>query len=285
MCCLRGVSTLTGFGLAVEIGDWHRFTGCTIGAYLGLVPTESSSGAQRSQGSITKTGNTHARRLLVEAAWHHRKAYRPGLTMRARWDQAPAAARARGHEGNHRLHHRWEVFTGPEEAAGRRERRHRPGAGRLVLVAGRDGRLTVTSAHPSPGKVSGQVTLTETMTERTPTGPVPDRSPSRDDPGTTSCPVCLRCYTPDRPTAVLQHRLPQDRVPAPAPATRRRRSPSRPPGPAGRSPSTNAPTAGNDTWASNAARAAAPSPAGSASAANAHTVTGLWQFPTCSTRR
>ena len=75
------------------------------------MPTESSSGGQRSQGSITKTGNTHARRLLVEAAWHHRKAYRPGLTMRARWDQAPAAARARGHEGNQRLHHRWEVFT------------------------------------------------------------------------------------------------------------------------------------------------------------------------------
>src|SRR5450631_1594307 len=74
LCCLRGVSTLTGFGLAVEIGDWHRFTGSTIGAYLGLVPTESSSGGQRSQGSITKTGNTHARRLLVEAAWHHRKA-------------------------------------------------------------------------------------------------------------------------------------------------------------------------------------------------------------------
>jgi transposase len=111
LCCLRGVSTLTGFGLAVEIGDWKRFSGSSIGAYLGLVPTESSSGAQRSQGSITKTGNTHARRLLVEAAWHHRKAYRPGLTMQARWDQAPAAARARGHEGNHRLHHRWEVFT------------------------------------------------------------------------------------------------------------------------------------------------------------------------------
>ena len=140
LCCLRGVSTLTGFGLAVEIGDWQRFTGSTIGAYLGLVPTESSSGAQRSQGSITKTGNTHARRLLVEAAWHHRKAYRPGVTMRARWDQAPAAARARGHEGNHRLHHQ----------AGRRERRHRPGAGRLVLVAGRLGRLTRDQRAPHP---------------------------------------------------------------------------------------------------------------------------------------
>jgi transposase len=112
LCCLRGISTLTGFGLAVEIGDWHRFTGSTIGAYLGLVPTEHSSGASRSQGSITKTGNTHARRLLVEAAWHHRRDYRkPGITMRTRWEQAPPAARARGHEGNRRLHHRWQVFN------------------------------------------------------------------------------------------------------------------------------------------------------------------------------
>lgn len=61
--CLRGTSTLTAFGLAVEIGDWRRLTGRSIGAYLGLVPTESSSGASRSQGSITKTGNAHARRL------------------------------------------------------------------------------------------------------------------------------------------------------------------------------------------------------------------------------
>src|SRR6186997_3631341 len=109
--CLRGVSTLTGFGLAVEIGDWHRFTGSTIGAYLGLVPTESSSGGQRSQGSITKAGNTHARRLLVEAAWHHRRAYRPGKTMHDRWELAPPAARARGDAGNRRLHARWDRFT------------------------------------------------------------------------------------------------------------------------------------------------------------------------------
>ena len=110
--CLRGISTLTGFGLAVEIGDWHRFTGATIGAFLGLVPTEHSSGQSRSQGSITKTGNSHARRLLVEAAWHHRKAYRhPGQVMRTRWELAPAAARARGDDGNRRLHQRWETFT------------------------------------------------------------------------------------------------------------------------------------------------------------------------------
>ena len=111
LCCLRGIDTLTAFSLAVEIGDWDRFTGSSIGAYLGLVPSESSSGQSRSQGSITKTGNTHARRLLVEAAWHHRPAYRPGITLRRRWEQAPATARARAHAGNQRLNQRWQSFT------------------------------------------------------------------------------------------------------------------------------------------------------------------------------
>jgi transposase len=116
--CLRGISTLTAFGLAVEIGDWDRFTGSTIGAYLGLVPTEHSSGASRSQGSITKTGNTHARRLLVEAAWHHRRPYdNPSRLMRSRWDMASAEARTRGHAGNRRLHARWINYL---------ERRKRP---------------------------------------------------------------------------------------------------------------------------------------------------------------
>jgi len=110
--CLRGISTLTAFGLAVEIGDWHRLTGRSIGAYVGLVPTESSSGASRSQGGVTKTGNGHVRRLLVEAAWHHRQPYRtPGATMRRRWELAPPAAQARGHAGNRRLHDRWEMFN------------------------------------------------------------------------------------------------------------------------------------------------------------------------------
>lgn len=109
--CLRGISTLTAFGLAVEIGDWSRFTGNTIASFVGLVPSEHSSGASRVQGSITKTGNTHARRLLVEAAWHHRSAYRPGKTMHVRWELAPPAARARGDAGNRRLHQRWTTFN------------------------------------------------------------------------------------------------------------------------------------------------------------------------------
>ena len=108
--CLRGVSTLTGFALAVEIGDWHRFTGNSIASFVGLVPSEYSSGASRSQGPITKTGNTHVRRLLVEAARHHLPRYRVGKTMRQRWDLAPAAARLRGDHGNRRLHQRWVSF-------------------------------------------------------------------------------------------------------------------------------------------------------------------------------
>ncbi len=110
LCCLRGVSTLTGFALAVEIGDWHRLSGATIGAYLGLVPAEHSSGDKRTQGGITKTGNSHARRLLVEAAWHHKPAYRRGKTILDRWALAPAPVVARADAGNRRLHHRWVTF-------------------------------------------------------------------------------------------------------------------------------------------------------------------------------
>jgi transposase len=111
LCCLRGVSTLTGFALAVELGDWDRFTGANIGAYLGLVPSEHSSGDSRRQGGITKTGNTHVRRLLIEAAWHHKTRYTVGPVLQARWNQATPAARARGHAGNIRLHHQWVAYA------------------------------------------------------------------------------------------------------------------------------------------------------------------------------
>ena len=108
--CLRGVSTLTGFGLAVEIGNWHRLSGRSIGAYLGLVPTEHSSGTTRSQGSITKTGNGHARRLLIQAAWHHRPPNRISTELRRRQDAADPAARHRAQQANRRLHQRWVHF-------------------------------------------------------------------------------------------------------------------------------------------------------------------------------
>lgn len=123
--CLRGVSTFTSFALAVEIGDWNRFSGNMIGSFVGLVPSEYSSGSSRAQGPITKTGNTHVRRLLVEAAWHHRPRYHVGAVMPSRWDQAPAAARARGDEGNRRLHGRWVGFL---------ERRKRPVVANVAIA-------------------------------------------------------------------------------------------------------------------------------------------------------
>jgi transposase len=110
LSCLRGISTLTGLGPAVEIGDWSRFSPTTIGAYPGLVPSEDSTGESRSQGGVTKTGNSHVRRLLIEAAWHHRPPYRPSTMLQRRWSHAPAAVVAHAAKGNRRLHARWRSF-------------------------------------------------------------------------------------------------------------------------------------------------------------------------------
>jgi transposase len=89
LSCLRGVSTLTALALTVELGDWQRFDPARLGAFLGLVPSEQSSGEQRRQGPITKTGNGHARRLLVEAAWHRRRPLRPSLALAGRPPASP----------------------------------------------------------------------------------------------------------------------------------------------------------------------------------------------------
>ena len=110
LVCLRGVSVLTAFGLTVEIGDWQRFSGKTIGSYLGLTPDEDSTGERRSMGAITKAGNVHARRLLVEAAWQQRPRYRPSRQLDARRALPPPAVRQRADLANRRLHRRWQNF-------------------------------------------------------------------------------------------------------------------------------------------------------------------------------
>lgn len=77
--CFRGIDTLTALAVTVEIGDFHRFESAeSFMAYVGLVPCEHSSGEKRRQGSITKVGNVHIRRLLIEAAWHAR--HRPKVS-------------------------------------------------------------------------------------------------------------------------------------------------------------------------------------------------------------
>jgi transposase len=107
LCCLRGVSTLTALALTVELGDWRRFEPVALGAFLGLVPSEHSSGEQRRQGRITKTGNSHARRLLVEAAWHQRRPLGASLALAGRRAGQPANVRAEAEAVARRLHHRW----------------------------------------------------------------------------------------------------------------------------------------------------------------------------------
>lgn len=81
-------------------------------ALLGLVPSESSSSQSRRIGGITKTGNSHARRLLVEAAWQHRRDYRPSAqsVLQGRWAKAPVEAKLLGQACNEWLHQQWVQF-------------------------------------------------------------------------------------------------------------------------------------------------------------------------------
>jgi transposase len=110
LVCLRGVSTLTAFALTVELGDWHRFRPEALGPFLGLTPSEHSSGDRRRQGAITKTGNTNARRLLIEAAWHQRRPPRLSVTLERRRQGKPLALRAQADRSARRLHARWQAL-------------------------------------------------------------------------------------------------------------------------------------------------------------------------------
>ena len=91
---LRGIDTLSAAGLCAEVGEFERFEPEQLASYLGLVPSEESSGPERRQGQITKAGSKHARRLLVEAAWHYR--HRPYVSEKLRRRQRGWRARRRG---------------------------------------------------------------------------------------------------------------------------------------------------------------------------------------------
>jgi transposase len=110
LCCLRGISTLTALGLTVELGDWTRFRPQSLGPFLGLTPSEDSSGEKRRLGAITKTGNSHARRLLVEAAWHQRRPLRASAALERRRQGQPAAVQAQADRSARRLHQRWHAL-------------------------------------------------------------------------------------------------------------------------------------------------------------------------------
>lgn len=108
LMCLRGIDVLSAAGLCAEIGDFRRFRHPEqLMSYLGVVPSEHSSGAKRRLGPITKSGSQHARRLLVEAAWHYRRPPRVGTNLRRRQAGADPELVAIAWKAQRRLHHVW----------------------------------------------------------------------------------------------------------------------------------------------------------------------------------
>jgi transposase len=107
--CFRGIDDLTALTIAAELGDPRRFaTAPSTMAFVGLVPSEHSSGTKRAQGGITKTGNAHLRRVLVESSWHYRHHPFVSATLRARQRGAPADVIARAWTAQQRLHRRYQ---------------------------------------------------------------------------------------------------------------------------------------------------------------------------------
>jgi transposase len=123
--CLRGIDTLTALGLCSEIGEWERFDHPDqLASYLGIVPCEHTTGAQRRLGSITKAGSTHARRLLVEAAYHYRRGPAVGEALERRQrGQSPQIINI-SWRAQRRLNARWRQL---------KDARHKPGG--IVAVA------------------------------------------------------------------------------------------------------------------------------------------------------
>lgn len=102
--CFKGIDTVTAVCLVAELHDFRRFRSPRqLAAYVGLVPSENSSGERERRGPITKSGNRHVRRLLIEAAWHHR--HRPALSapLRARREGQPARVLAIADRAQERL--------------------------------------------------------------------------------------------------------------------------------------------------------------------------------------
>jgi transposase len=106
--CFRGVDTLTALSLVAEIHDWRRFASPReLMAYVGMVPSERSSGGKERRGGITRAGNARVRRLLVEAAWHYRHRPALGYALRERRRAQPPRVIAIADRAQHRLHARY----------------------------------------------------------------------------------------------------------------------------------------------------------------------------------
>jgi transposase len=105
---LRGVAKVTAATIVVEVGDLTRFERATqLMSYAGAVPREHSSGGVARRGAITKAGNSHLRRVVVEAAWAYRHKPWVGEPLRKRLANQPEAVRAISWKAQNRLHKRY----------------------------------------------------------------------------------------------------------------------------------------------------------------------------------
>jgi len=111
LMALRGVNLLTAATVVAEIGDLRRFANAPqLMAYLGVVPSEHSSGGSKSRGSITKTGNGHVRRVLVEAAWCYRFPARKTAVLQRRAERTSEAIQDIAWKAQTRLCGRYRAF-------------------------------------------------------------------------------------------------------------------------------------------------------------------------------
>lgn len=117
---LRGIAEITAIGLVAEFCSFSRFEGArSIMSYTGLVPSEYSSGERRRQGGITKAGNAHIRRLLVEAAWSYR--YKPALkgNLLKRQEGLSPQIQAIAWKAQNRLHGKYSKLRAKGKPAGK----------------------------------------------------------------------------------------------------------------------------------------------------------------------
>lgn len=102
--CFRGIETLSAMMILAELHDFRRFQSPrALMAYLGMVPSEDSTGEHQRRGRITRTGNTTVRRILVEASWHYQHRPRVGPALAKRRQGQPARVIAIADRAQHRL--------------------------------------------------------------------------------------------------------------------------------------------------------------------------------------
>lgn len=117
LMCLRGVQELTAMTLVAEVGDFSRFEDArSLMHFLGLTPSEHSSGGSRTQGGITKCGNAHCRRVLTEAAWQYRLVPKVSEAMQKRQEGQSKEVRLIAWKAQQRLNKRFKQLSGKKKS-------------------------------------------------------------------------------------------------------------------------------------------------------------------------